>query len=85
MIDFCYHPLDTRNLRLANDHDWHTIQGIEVVGHQVEALWRLWIDQERLYRLDRPGMWKMLYEAAALDSKGRQALNAEIIKKHFGD
>jgi quinate dehydrogenase len=85
MIDFCYNPLDTRNIQLAKDHGWRTIQGIEVVGHQVEALWRLWIDEERLNKLDRAGMWQVLHEAAALDSKGRQTLNAEIVKRHFGD
>jgi quinate dehydrogenase len=85
MIDFCYNPLDTRNIQLAKNYGWRTIQGIEVVGHQVEALWRLWIDEERLNKLDRAGMWQVLHEAAALDSKGRQTLNAEIVKRHFGD
>ena len=85
MIDFCYSPLQTRNIQLAEDHGWQTVRGIEVIGHQVEALWRLWIDERRLGEFDREGMWKTIREAAALDSKGRQALNAEILRRHFGD
>ena len=84
-LDMCYHPMKTRHIRLAEDHGWQTVSGIEVVGHQVEALWRLWIDPERLARLDRDGLWRVLREAAALDSKGLQALNAEILKQHFGE
>jgi quinate dehydrogenase len=83
-LDMCYHPMKTRHIRLAEDHGWQTVSGIEVVGHQVEALWRLWITPERLARVDRDGLWRVLREAAALDSKGRQALNADILKQHFG-
>jgi quinate dehydrogenase len=86
MLDMCYHPnRQTRNLKLAEDHGWRTVQGTQVVGFQVEALWRFWIGEERLNRLDREGMWRTLREAADMDSKGRQALNAEILKQHFGN
>lgn len=85
MVDFCYHPMQTRNIQLAEDHGWQTVRGVEVVGNQVEALWRLWIDQSRLEGLDRDALWKLIREAAMLDSKGRQDLNAEIVRSHFGD
>lgn len=83
--DFCYHPSpETRNIKLAESHGWQTIQGIEIVGHQVEALWKLWIDEERLAKLDRDGLWKIMRSAAGMDSKGRQALNAKLLDEHFG-
>lgn len=85
MLDMCYHPTSqTRNLKLAEGHGWRTLQGSQVVGHQVEALWRFWVGEERLKRLDREGMWRTLRDAADMNSEGRQALNAEIIKQHFG-
>ena len=84
MLDMCYHPTrQTRNLRLAEHHGWRTVQGIEVVGHQVEALWRFWISEDRLSQLDKEGMWRVLREAADLDWVGRQALNTKILKQHF--
>lgn len=64
MLDMCYRPRMTRNLMLAQDHGWQIAEGTNVVGHQIEALWRLWIDEERLKRLDRDGMWKTLRDAA---------------------
>ena len=86
MVDMCYHPTpQTRNLALAAKYGWRTVRGVEVVGHQVEALWRFWIRKERLGKLDREGMWKTLREAVRMDSAGRQALNKEILERHFGD
>lgn len=85
MIDFCYSPLQTRNIQLAEDHGWQTVRGIEVIGHQVEALWELWIDKSRLVNFDREGMWKLIREAATLNSKSRRALNARILVEHFGE
>ena len=65
MLDMCYHPTRvTRNLKLAESNGWVTVQGTEVVGHQVEAIWRYWVTAERLKQLDRDGMWKCLREIA---------------------
>jgi quinate dehydrogenase len=81
----CYHPTrQTRNLKLAEKHGWRRVQGTQVVGHQVEALWRFWVGEERLKRLDREGMWRTLRDAADMNPEGRQALNAKILRKHFG-
>lgn len=85
IVDMCYHPSPrTRNLKLAEAHGWQTVEGTQVVGHQVEALWRSWVPEERLQSLDRDGLWRTLDEAVGLDSAGRQALNARIIEAHFG-
>ena len=62
MLDMCYHPRWTRILKLAQEHGWRTVQGTQVVGHQIEALWGLWVDDERSKQLDRAGMWKALEE-----------------------
>jgi quinate dehydrogenase len=57
MLDMCFHPTrQTRNLKLAENHGWRRGQGTQVVGHQVEVLWRFWVGEERLKRLDREGM-----------------------------
>lgn len=65
MLDMCYHPnRQTRNLKLGEARGWRTVQGTQVVGHQVEALWRFWIDDSRLKLLDRNGMWSVLKDLA---------------------
>lgn len=85
MLDMCYHPTpQTRNLKLAEAHGWQTVQGSQVIGHQVEALWRFWISEGCLKGWDKEGMWRLLDEAIGLDSSGRQALNRSVVESHFG-
>ena len=85
VLDMCYYPTpQTGTLRLAEFHGWKTIQGAQVVGHQVEAMWRYWVDADCLERLDRKGLWQTLHEAIALDPGRRQKLNDSIVHRHFG-
>ena len=42
MIDMCYHPPMTRNLKLAIDHGYSVIQGFTVVASQFQQQWKLW-------------------------------------------
>jgi quinate dehydrogenase len=46
LLDMCYHPRTTRNLKLALDHGWMTLDGVKVVAHQFKAQWKLWAGQE---------------------------------------
>lgn len=41
-LDMCYHPRMTRNLMLAMEFHWTTVEGVKVVGHQAGEQWRLW-------------------------------------------
>ena len=45
MLDMCYHPLRTRNVHLAEQHGWLVVDGIEVIGHQLQAQWKPWTGQ----------------------------------------
>ncbi|KAL7893290.1 hypothetical protein HDV63DRAFT_414251 [Trichoderma sp. SZMC 28014] len=42
MLDMCYHPPLTSNLRLAIDHGYSIIQGHTVVASQFLPQWKLW-------------------------------------------
>lgn len=46
VLDMCYHPRVTRNLQLALDFGWATIEGIRVVANQLKVQWHLWTGQE---------------------------------------
>jgi quinate dehydrogenase len=60
LLDICYKPCITRHIALASQYGWRTVQGTAVVGHMIEALWRLWVTDETLKRLDRAMVWQVL-------------------------
>ncbi|CAG9948534.1 unnamed protein product [Clonostachys rosea f. rosea IK726] len=46
VLDMCYHPRNTRNLKLASDFGWTIVDGVKVVGNQFRTQWKLWTGQE---------------------------------------
>jgi quinate dehydrogenase len=46
LLDMCYHPRQTANLRLADDAGWETIDGVETVARQFRAHWKHWTGVE---------------------------------------
>jgi quinate dehydrogenase len=45
LLDMCYHPPMTRNLKLAVEHGYSIVQGFTVVASQFSCQWKLWTDQ----------------------------------------
>ncbi|KAL7756831.1 hypothetical protein ACKLNR_013824 [Fusarium oxysporum f. sp. zingiberi] len=42
LLDMCYHPRVTRNIQMAKTYGWTAVEGIEAVGTQFRAQWKLW-------------------------------------------
>jgi quinate dehydrogenase len=66
MLDMCYHPLLTRNLRLAQQYGWPTVDGVQVVGHQLKAQWKPWTGQE-LDEEQEKAAWAILERSSLSD------------------
>jgi quinate dehydrogenase len=66
MLDMCYHPLLTQNLRLAKQHGWRVVDGVEVVRHQLKVQWEPWTGQ-RIDRQQEETAWTMLRESVLSD------------------
>ncbi|OCT52896.1 Quinate dehydrogenase [Cladophialophora carrionii] len=66
MLDMCYHPLQTRNLRLAQQYGWPTVDGVQVVGHQLKAQWKPWTGRE-LEEEQEKAAWEILRRCALSD------------------
>ncbi|OAL39638.1 hypothetical protein AYO20_01035 [Fonsecaea nubica] len=66
MLDMCYHPLPTRNLRLAEEHGWPIVDGVQVVGHQLKEQWRPWTGEE-INKQQEEIAWRILRESANSD------------------
>ena len=45
LLDMCYHPRTTRNLKLAAQFDWKLIEGFTVSACQFPLQWKLWTSQ----------------------------------------
>lgn len=46
LLDMCYHPRQTANMRLADEAGWETIDGVETVARQFRAHWKHWTGVE---------------------------------------
>ena len=46
MLDMCYHPPMTRNLKLAVQHGYSIIQGFTVTAAQFSLQWKLWTGKD---------------------------------------
>lgn len=66
LLDMCYHPLLTENLKLAGHHGWNVAEGVQVVGHQLKHMWKLWAGQE-ITEENEAAMWELLHQAARDD------------------
>lgn len=64
LLDMCFKPRRTRILKLAEKHDWATVEGTHVIGYQIEEQWRLWAGEETVRALDRKGAWEVLLKTA---------------------
>jgi len=55
ILDMCYHPPMTRNLKLGEKFGWKIIQGFTVMAHQFPLQWKLWtnkaIGEEDVFKL----------------------------------
>ncbi|OQE31227.1 hypothetical protein PENSTE_c001G06064 [Penicillium steckii] len=53
LLDMCFKPRRTRMIKLAEQLGWSCVEGIHVIGYQIEEQWRLWAGEELVQKLDR--------------------------------
>lgn len=64
VLDMCFKPRTTRILKLARTYGRRTVEGTEVIGHQIEEQWRLWAGDEAGKREPKEEAWRILRKAA---------------------
>jgi quinate dehydrogenase len=67
LLDMCFKPRVTRNIKLARKHAWQTVDGTGIIGHQIEEQWRLWTGRI-LSREEQEDAWRVLKDAAEASS-----------------
>jgi len=69
-LDMCFKPRVTRQIKLAKKYGWRTVEGTEVIGHQIEEQWRLWTGRV-LTKGQQEEAWRLLRREA----EGSKAIN----------
>lgn len=64
LLDMCFKPRQTRNIKLAEKLGWPTVDGTHVIGYQIDQQWKLWAGEEKAGKLDNEGAWDVLLKAA---------------------
>lgn len=64
VLDMCFKPRRTRSLKLAERYGWSGVEGVGIIGHQIEEQYRLWLSEEESKRIDKQQAWAVLREAA---------------------
>jgi quinate dehydrogenase len=60
----CFKPRNTRILRAGKARGWKTVEGTEVIGHQIHEQYRLWCGEEQSKRIRTEEAWAVLRKAA---------------------
>jgi len=72
-LDMCFKPRVTRKIKLARKHGWQTVEGTEIIGHQIQEQYKVWISPESDAEVVSPQLaqdaWSTL-RAAAESSTG---------------
>jgi quinate dehydrogenase len=69
-LDMCFKPRLTRQIKLARKYGWRTVEGTEIIGHQIEEQWRLWTGRV-LSASQQEEAWRVLRGEA----EGSKAIN----------
>ncbi|EXJ78923.1 shikimate dehydrogenase [Capronia epimyces CBS 606.96] len=64
LLDMCFKPRRTRYLKLGEKHGWKTVEGVNIIGHQIQEQYRLWAGEKASERINTKGAWEVLLQAA---------------------
>lgn len=77
-LDMCFKPRITMKIKLARRYGWETVEGTEIIGHQIYEQYRVWTGPESDEQVVSPQLAEEAWEtlrAAAVQSKG---INFEV-------
>lgn len=79
-LDMCFKPRITRKIKLARSYGWEIVEGTEIIGHQIQEQYRVWVSPESNDEVVSPQLasdaWATLRKAAG-ESTG---INFEVDK-----
>jgi quinate dehydrogenase len=64
ILDMCFNPRKTRLLKAAQECGWQTVEGINVIGYQIDRQYTLWAGEEKAKKISHEKAWQALKKAA---------------------
>jgi quinate dehydrogenase len=64
LLDMCFNPRKTRVLKAAQEYGWQTVEGINVIGYQIDQQYKLWTEEDQSGKIPHEEAWRALREAA---------------------
>ena len=64
LLDMCFKPRKTRILQAGKAEGWKTVEGTEIIGHQIHEQYRLWCGDEESSQIPVSEAWVVLRKAA---------------------
>lgn len=71
VLDMCFKPRNTRLLKLAAKNGWPAVEGVNIIGYQIEEQYRLWTgpsDKSPITKETQEKAWTTLCAAADSNS-----------------
>lgn len=65
LLDMCYKPRCTSLLKMGDKYAWKRVDGMSIVGYQVQEQYRLWLGEDVARRLPLAGAWEILHKVSA--------------------
>ena len=64
VLDICYKPRVTRHIKLAREHGWKDVDGVNIIAYQVQTQWTLWAGEGKAKQIPIKEAREALYKAA---------------------
>lgn len=64
LLDMCYKPRVTRHIKAAEENGWKTLDGVNIIAHQIESVWTLWAGADRAREIPLQEAKQYLYSIA---------------------
>ncbi len=64
LLDMCFKPRNTRTMKLGRRMGWSCVEGMGVIGYQIETQWSLWTGEDVRERISKEETWRVLGKAA---------------------
>ena len=74
----CFKPRVTREIKLARKHGWQTVEGTEIIGHQIQEQYRVWISPESDAEIVSPQLAQDAWSTLRAAAKSSTGINYDV-------
>jgi quinate dehydrogenase len=77
-LDMCFKPLETRKIKLAKKHQWLTVLGTDIIGHQIQEQYKGWFKPGTGEEVINAELAKAAWEVLRREAMSSPGINFEV-------